>query len=114
MKSAVESDVAVEIGLTAAIVSVDGDNPRILVVKAGSDPRAARAGLPFGMFAPVSHRTLDSGLSRRQGTPQRGATAPCSTWNRWTEKSVGSPGGASVPVMNTCAPLASRRASTLP
>jgi hypothetical protein len=62
LKSAVESDVAVEIGLTAAIVSVDGDNPRILVVKAGSDPRVARAGLPFGMFAPVSHRTLDSGL----------------------------------------------------
>ena len=62
MKSAVESDVAVEIGLTAAIVSVEGDNPRILVVKTGSDPRAARAGLPFGMFAPVSHRTLDSGL----------------------------------------------------
>jgi hypothetical protein len=62
MRSGQDGDVAVEIGLTAAIVSVDGDNPRILVVRTGNDPRVARAGLPFGMFAPVSHRTLEIGL----------------------------------------------------
>jgi hypothetical protein len=54
-------EVAVEIGLTAAIVSVDDGNPRILVVKAGGMPEQ-RAALPFGLFAPLDHRTLEIGL----------------------------------------------------
>lgn len=54
--------VSVEIGLTAAIVSVDGDNPRILVVKPGDGVPGARSALPFGLFSPLEHRTLEMGL----------------------------------------------------
>jgi hypothetical protein len=54
--------VSVEIGLTAAIVSVDGDNPRILVVKPGEGVSGARIALPFGLFSPLEHRTLEMGL----------------------------------------------------
>lgn len=56
--------VSVEIGLAAAIVSVDGDNPRILVVTPGDSGAGARVALPFGLFAPVSHRTLEIGLRK--------------------------------------------------
>lgn len=52
----------VEISLTAAIVSVDDDKPRILIVKPGSDSPETRSGLPFGPFVPLSHRTLETGL----------------------------------------------------
>ncbi len=62
LKMPLAGDVAVEIGLTAAIVSVDGDNPRILVVKSGDGAPHARAALPFGLFAPLEHRTLEIGL----------------------------------------------------
>ncbi len=55
-------NIMVEIGLTAAIVSVDGDNPRILVIKPGDGNLGSRASLPFGLFAPLSHRTLEIGL----------------------------------------------------
>ncbi|WP_088348485.1 MULTISPECIES: NAD regulator [Rhodomicrobium] len=55
-------EVAVEIGLTAAIVSVDGDNPRILVMRSGDPGQERRAALPFGLFAPLDHRTLEIGL----------------------------------------------------
>jgi len=55
-------DVPVEISLTAAIVSVDGDQPRILVVRPGDGVTGSRAALPFGLFAPLSHRTLEIGL----------------------------------------------------
>jgi hypothetical protein len=50
-----------EIGLTAAIVAVDGDEPMILTA---SDDSAAEApaGLPFGPFDPVAHRTFEIGL----------------------------------------------------
>lgn len=50
---------AVEIGLTAAIVSVEEQEPRILVIKPEDHSRAA---LPFGLFTPTTHRTLDIGL----------------------------------------------------
>jgi hypothetical protein len=54
------SDVAaVEIGLTAAIVSVEEQEPRILIIKPEDQSRAA---LPFGLFTPTTHRTLDIGL----------------------------------------------------
>lgn len=49
---------AVEIGLSAAIVSVSDDKPQVLVVR----PKAARDALPFGPFEPLRHRTLQSGL----------------------------------------------------
>lgn len=55
-------EIAVEISLTAAIVSVDDGNPRILVVKAGGGTAEQRAALPFGLFAPLDHRTLEIGL----------------------------------------------------
>jgi hypothetical protein len=50
----------IEVGLTAAIVAVEADEPRILVA---ADPRSeTRAGLPFGPFDPLSHRTFEIGL----------------------------------------------------
>jgi hypothetical protein len=50
----------VEIGLTAAIVAVQGDAPLILTVRAsGADAPAA---LPSGPFDPVRHRTFEIGL----------------------------------------------------
>src|SRR5438105_5713062 len=50
----------IEVGLTAAIVAVEAEEPRILVA---ADPKGgARAGLPFGPFDPLSHRTFEIGL----------------------------------------------------
>jgi len=48
------------IGLTAAIVAVEGDEPRILV--ASSSGEEPRAGLPFGPFDPLEHHTFEIGL----------------------------------------------------
>jgi len=48
----------ISIGLSAAIVSVEGEKPSVLVV---SHVDAADA-LPFGPFDPAHHRTLESGL----------------------------------------------------
>lgn len=52
---------SVEIGLNAAIASVDKDQPQILVVR---PPRVHRPydSLPYGPFAPREHRTLEIGL----------------------------------------------------
>jgi len=49
---------AVAIGLSAAIVSIDGERPTVLVVHRGRGSDA----LPFGTFDPVGHRTLELGL----------------------------------------------------
>ncbi len=51
----------IEIGLTAAIVTVDGEEPKILVAP---DPnhQGGPHGLPFGPFDPLTHRTFESGL----------------------------------------------------
>jgi len=51
----------IEIGLTAAIVAVEGDEPMIL---AAGDAGASDTltGLPFGPFDPVAHRTFEIGL----------------------------------------------------
>jgi hypothetical protein len=53
----------IEVGLTAAIVAVEEDEPHILVA---ADPEHAskseRAGLPFGAFDPLAHRTFEIGL----------------------------------------------------
>lgn len=50
----------IEIGLTAAIVAIEADEPRILV--ASGDGGEPRPGLPFGAFNPLTHRTFDIGL----------------------------------------------------
>jgi hypothetical protein len=51
----------IEIGLTAAIVTVEDEEPAILVAGDGAKGEP-RAGLPFGPFDPLSHRTFESGL----------------------------------------------------
>ena len=50
----------IEIGLNAAIVSVEDDEPQILV--AGERAGEPRAGLPFGPFDPLQHHTFEIGL----------------------------------------------------
>src|SRR5947209_18954401 len=50
----------IEIGLTAAIVAIEGSEPLILTAS-GSDGDKL-AGLPFGPFDAVSHRTFEIGL----------------------------------------------------
>lgn len=51
----------IEVGLTAAIVAVKEDIPLVLVSsESGKD--SVRAGLPFGPFDPLSHRTFEIGL----------------------------------------------------
>ena len=51
----------IEIGLTAAIVAIEDDEPTILVAshQTKGEPRA---GLPFGPFDPLTHRTFEIGL----------------------------------------------------
>src|SRR5260221_8010300 len=49
----------IEIGLTAAIVTVEGEEPAILVAGDSGKPQA---GLPFGPFDPLAHRTFEIGL----------------------------------------------------
>ncbi|MEA2928811.1 MAG: hypothetical protein QOG38_1239, partial [Hyphomicrobiales bacterium] len=51
----------IEIGLTAAIVAVEDGEPAILVAGDG-ETGEARAGLPFGPFDPLAHRTFEMGL----------------------------------------------------
>jgi hypothetical protein len=50
----------IEIGLTAAIVAIEGSEPMILIAP-GSAP-SDLAGLPFGPFDAVAHRTFEIGL----------------------------------------------------
>src|SRR3954453_24042435 len=51
----------IEIGLTAAIVTLEGDEPAILVAR-DRETTGPRAGLPFGPFDPLAHRTFEIGL----------------------------------------------------
>jgi hypothetical protein len=51
----------IEIGLTAAIVATEDGEPAILVAGDGESTEA-RAGLPFGPFDPLAHRTFEIGL----------------------------------------------------
>jgi len=50
----------IEIGLTAAIVAIEGNEPLILTASADHGDRLA--GLPFGPFDAVAHRTFEIGL----------------------------------------------------
>jgi hypothetical protein len=52
----------IEIGLTAAIVTVEDEEPAILVAGEAGDAQAERTGLPFGPFDPLAHRTFEIGL----------------------------------------------------
>src|SRR6187431_1508215 len=53
----------IEIGLTAAIVTVEDDKPAILAAgEAGGAQGEERTGLPFGPFDPLAHRTFEIGL----------------------------------------------------
>jgi hypothetical protein len=53
----------VSIGLSAAIVAVEGERPSVLVVSHDGADDA----LPFGPFDPAHHRTLESGLRKWVG-----------------------------------------------
>ena len=50
----------IEIGLTAAIVAIEGNEPLILTASGGEAGNLP--GLPFGPFDAVSHRTFEIGL----------------------------------------------------
>ena len=54
------STTSIEIGLTAAIVAVEGDEPMLLV--AGDGGEDTLTGLPSGPFDPLEHRTFEIGL----------------------------------------------------
>jgi len=58
--SAAPVRTGIEIGLTAAIVAIDGDDPQILVARSAS--KEPPAGLPSGPFDPVEHHTFEIGL----------------------------------------------------
>src|SRR5215471_20525540 len=50
----------IEIGLTAAIVAIEGNEPLILTASGTGVDRLT--GLPFGPFDAVAHRTFEIGL----------------------------------------------------
>src|ERR1700716_4721552 len=50
----------IEIGLTAAIVAIEGNEPEILTASGADGDKLA--GLPFGPFDAGSHRTFEIGL----------------------------------------------------
>jgi hypothetical protein len=52
----------IEIGLSAAIVTVTDLAPQILVVADPAGNRQRPASLPFGPFNPVAHHTIEEGL----------------------------------------------------
>jgi hypothetical protein len=53
---------AIEVGLTAAIVAVDGDEPMTLTATLTAGDGAAVTGLPSGPFDPLDHHTFEIGL----------------------------------------------------
>jgi hypothetical protein len=55
------TNIGVNIGLNAAILSYQGNDPHILVVRPETGSGAAPS-LPFGPFTPLAHRTLEIGL----------------------------------------------------
>jgi hypothetical protein len=58
---------SVSIGLSAAIVAVEGEQPSVLVVR----HQGAEDALPFGPFDPAHHRTLELGLRKWVGEQTR-------------------------------------------
>ena len=59
-----QGEAAIEIGLNAAIVSLENNQPQALIVHAGGKGDQVWDGLPFGPFSPLDHRTLEIGLRR--------------------------------------------------
>jgi len=57
-------DSTIEIGLSAAIVTVEEMQPQILITSAPPGRERSWDSLPFGPFAPHEHRTLEIGLRR--------------------------------------------------
>ncbi|HEX5600876.1 MAG TPA: NAD regulator [Hyphomicrobiaceae bacterium] len=55
---------AVEIGLNAAILAVQKDEPVVLVVRSQDETGQVIEALPFGPFSPLEHRTLEIGLRK--------------------------------------------------
>ena len=53
---------ALEIGLHAAVIAVEGGSPLYLTVPGKSPAGVELDGLPFGPYRPQQHRTLDTGL----------------------------------------------------
>ncbi len=51
-----------EIGLSAAMISVHKNEPEVLVVRGDSHGRSSADALPYGPFSPTNHRTLEIGL----------------------------------------------------
>ena len=60
MNISVSTHFPVEVGLTAAIATVRGEDPLILVAEAARGDR--EAALPSGPFDPLAHRTFEIGL----------------------------------------------------
>src|SRR5580698_11313675 len=55
----------IEIGLTAAIVAIEANEPLVLIAEGGDGdrlPDQRLAGLPFGPFDALAHRTFEIGL----------------------------------------------------
>jgi len=57
-----EELAGVAIGLNAAIVAVEADEPVVLVIRDESDATPGIDALPAGPFSPLDHRTLEIGL----------------------------------------------------
>ncbi len=54
---------SIELGLHASIVSVHQSEPYVVCVSSSKDGlRGCRDSLPFGLFTPLAHRTLEIGL----------------------------------------------------
>ena len=56
----VDISAAVEVGLSAAIVTISNNRPVILC--AADHEQADALSLPYGRFDPLKHRTLEAGL----------------------------------------------------
>ena len=52
----------VEVGLSAAIITVHQDQPEVLVVRNRNNGCTHHDALPYGAFSPINHRTLEIGL----------------------------------------------------
>jgi len=65
-KQSLKSGFEVQIELSAALVAIEGDSPRIMLLRdqAPAAKGAVGAGLPSGPFDAVNDRTLEEGLRR--------------------------------------------------
>ncbi len=61
-RSSQKQQASVIIGLSAAIVAVQGGEPLILAVPRHGDKKTRADFLPFGPFNPIAHRTMEMGL----------------------------------------------------